>query len=125
VDAALLVAIVDDDSSVRNALGALVSAMGYRQMSFPSAQALLQILEKEQVACVITDLQMPEIDGIALKALLDLRQPDLPVIMITARDDKDLRDRAREAGAKALLRKPFRAQDLEQALADALRDRHV
>ncbi|WP_206240055.1 response regulator transcription factor [Novosphingobium terrae] len=124
MDAALFVAIVDDDASVRTALGALVQSLGYRQRSFASAAAFLQVQSEEPFSCLITDLQMPDIDGMALKGMLEARGNHVPVIMITARDDEDLHAKARASGVIALLHKPFRSRDLEHALDEALRGRN-
>jgi FixJ family two-component response regulator len=116
-----LISIVDDDASLRRGLVSLVRSLGYAASGHVSAEDFLATGEAERTDCVITDLQMPGMGGIELKLRLDRQAPAVPVIMITARSEPALLDRARSSGAACLLRKPFQHDAflacLERALA--------
>jgi FixJ family two-component response regulator len=119
VSAAPLVAIIDDDESLRLALVGLVRSEGLDAKGFPSAEDFLG--SGAAVACVITDIQMPGMSGIDLKEALAARQCSVPVIMITARSEPGLEERARASGAACYLKKPFEASELLGCIAKALR----
>ena len=116
-----LISIVDDDASLRRGLVSLVRSLGYAASGHASAEDFLATGEAARSACIITDLQMPGMSGIDLKRRLDEEAPAVPVIMITARSEAALLDRARASGAACLLRKPFEPDTfvacLERALA--------
>jgi FixJ family two-component response regulator len=120
VPAADQVAIIDDDESLRLALVGLVRSLGLDGRGFASAEAFLQSGEAKRFAVVVTDIQMPGMSGIELKQHLAGRQCTLPVIMITARPDPSLEEKAMAAGAVAFLRKPFEAAVLIGLLEKAL-----
>ena len=122
MSAAPLVSIIDDDDSLRLALVGLVRSVGYEARGFPSAEAFLQSATVESYACIVTDIQMPGMSGIDLKQYLAAQQITTPVIMITARPDPSLADKARAAGAIGFLRKPFDADALIGYLDKALGD---
>ncbi len=111
-----LVAIVDDDDSIRSALSRLVRTIGYRSIAFDSAEALLQRLEEVRPSCVLTDVQMPGMSGLELTKVLREREPDLPVAVMTAYPVTASRERAMAAGATEYLTKPFDENDLERWL---------
>ncbi len=117
-----LVAIVDDDESMRLALTALVRSLGYRAESFPSAEALLAGTFGH-ASCIITDIQMPGMSGIELKAALDAAGVSVPVIMITARTEPELHACAMRSNPRCLLRKPFEADALIRCLEGAIEGR--
>jgi FixJ family two-component response regulator len=114
------VAIIDDDESLRLALVGLVRSLGLDGRGFASAEAFLQSGEAKRFTVVVTDIQMPGMSGIELKQHLAGRQCTLPVIMITARPDPSLEEKAMAAGAVAFLRKPFDASVLIGLLEKAL-----
>lgn len=115
-----LISIVDDDEAVRRALGSLVRSMGYRAVVFSSAESFLASDEALSCQCIITDVQMPGLTGLALKQRLDARACRTPVIMITARKESAIEDDARKSGAVCLLRKPFDSSTLMSCLRTAL-----
>lgn len=114
------IAVIEDDSSLRAALEALLRSLGYRAAGFDSAEAFLQSRDPEIVDCVITDVQMGGMSGIELKRRLSALRSDVPVIMITARTEAALLERARSSGAFCLLSKPFEAGRLADCLERAL-----
>jgi FixJ family two-component response regulator len=122
VPAEPLIAIIDDDESMRVGLATLVRAAGYATQSFASAEEFLGLghASLRSFACVITDIQMPGLSGIELKQCLSAELSSLPVIMITARNEAGLEERALFAGAACFLRKPFEAAVLLRCLERAL-----
>lgn len=106
------IAIVDDDESVRVALIALLRALGYGVHGYDSAEALLDDGELSRFACIVTDIQMASMSGIELKARLEESQYLRPVIMITARQEPDLKRRALESGAFCFLHKSVEPKEL-------------
>jgi len=115
-----LIAIIDDDASLRTALVGLVRSLGYRASGFGSAEEFLAADHAAQSACIVTDIQMPGLSGIELKLRLTQDGNAAPVIMITARTEQGLRDRAFASGAVCVLQKPFAAEALIACLEKAL-----
>lgn len=115
-----LISVVEDDDSLRRALLALVKSLGYDASGHPSAESFLRTDEHRRSSCIITDIQMPGMSGIDLKDTLARRNSCVPVIMITARTEEPLLDRARRSGAACLLQKPFEAETLVECLDRAL-----
>jgi CheY-like chemotaxis protein len=102
-----LVAIIDDDKSVRNSVKALLRSAGYRVETFESAEAFLESGPAPEIGCLILDIRMPGMDGLELQAHLNEGNSQLPIIFITAHEDAPLRHQVIEAGAVDMLRKPF------------------
>jgi FixJ family two-component response regulator len=121
VPAAPHVAIIDDDASLRLALVGLVRSVGYDGSGFASAEDFLGSKPAKPFSCIITDIQMPGMSGIDLKLHLAAAQCQIPVIMITARPDLSLEEKALAAGAVAFLRKPFEASVLIDSVEKALK----
>jgi len=117
--AGYLISVVDDDSSMRDALVGLFRSLGYDARGFASAEDFLACDDLKRFSCAITDIQMPGMNGFELKQILDERHT-LPVIMITARSEPDLRERAMSSGAAYFLRKPFDSETLVDCLEKAL-----
>ena len=115
-----IVAIVDDDESLRLALVGLVRSLGYEASPFASADDFLASGAAEAVGCIVTDIQMPGTSGIDLKLKLAACGCKAPVIMITARTEPALHERARASGAFCLLKKPFAPESLIECLEKAL-----
>lgn len=114
------VAIIDDDESLRLALVGLVRSLGLEARGYVSAEAFLESGDAKRFAAIVTDIQMPGMSGIELKQHLANRHCKLPVIMITARPDPSLEEKALAVGAIAFLRKPFEASALIGQLEKAL-----
>jgi FixJ family two-component response regulator len=115
-----LISIVDDDDSMRDALVGLFRSLGYDARGFASAEDFLACDDLERFSCTITDIQMPGMNGFELKQRLHERHGTLPVIMITARSDPGLREKAISSGAACFLRKPFETETLVDCLEKAL-----
>jgi FixJ family two-component response regulator len=120
VSAAPHVAIIDDDESLRLALVGLVRSVGFDARGYASAESFLASGDAKRFACIVTDIQMPGMSGIDLKLHLAAKGCPLPVIMITARPEPGLEEKALAAGAVAFLRKPFEASALIARLETAL-----
>jgi FixJ family two-component response regulator len=118
-----LIAVVDDDESVNVSLLGLIRSLGYSACSFASAQAFLESTERDRVACVVTDLQMPGMNGLDLQKTLTAAGRGPPVILITAFPEERLRKEALAGGAFGFLSKPFKSQDLARCLATACSSR--
>lgn len=115
-----LVSIIDDDDSLRAALVGLVRSLGYRASGYGSAEDFLAGGGASESACIVTDIQMPGLSGIDLKQHLTQSGCIAPVIMITARTEQALQDRAMASGALCVLKKPFEAEALVACLERAL-----
>lgn len=107
-----MVAIVEDDESVRVAMRGLVRSYGFDAESFDSGEAYLADDAPERTGCLVTDVEMPGMDGFTLLRHLGERGCTAPVVMISAGTSPDLEARARDHGARGLLRKPFPAAAL-------------
>jgi FixJ family two-component response regulator len=115
-----IVAAVDDDYRVRESIESLVASAGHTPLVFASAEEFLQSGAPESAICLITDVRMPGIDGLELQRRVRLQYPRLPVILITAHCDDEIRQRALSQGAAGFLHKPFDAADLLGAIELAL-----
>jgi FixJ family two-component response regulator len=115
-----LIAIVDDDDSFRRATTSFVRSLGYMAAAFASAEAFLQSDRVGDTDCLITDVQMPGMDGIELQSRLIAQGHRLPVIFITAFPEMKARGQALAAGAAGFLDKPFSDQSLITCLNEAL-----
>ncbi len=115
-----IVYIVDDDASVRRALRRLIITTGMNAETFASAHEFLESLYREDGACLLVDIQMPGITGLALQQQLLERGSRIPVIFITAYDTPESRREADDLGAYGYYRKPVDGQVLLQAIEDAL-----
>jgi FixJ family two-component response regulator len=102
-----LIAIVDDDRSVQSALKDLMESAGLSARCFGSAEEFLESDERNQAACLVTDIRMPGMSGLDLQAKLKAEGSRVPIIFITARNDAKLKMQAMDAGAVEVLSKPF------------------
>ena len=114
-----LIAIVDDDASVCEALESLLKSIGFRTASFTSARSFLDSSELPNVSCVVLDVSMPNMNGLELQRHLAGTNP-IPIIFMTAHRDEKTRDRALRAGAISFLNKPFSDDALIDSLKSAL-----
>jgi FixJ family two-component response regulator len=103
----LLIAIVDDDDSTREATVDLVQAVGFAAAGFASAAELLASENLRQMACLIADVRMPRMDGLELYRHLAGSSTPIPTILMTAHPEDDTRARALEAGVQCYLEKPL------------------
>ena len=102
-----LVAIVDDDDSMRMALQGMLKSVGLRSQAFASAEEFLKSGQQQQTACLIADIRMPGISGLELQTKLNAEHYRIPTIFITAHGDANMRMQALRAGAVQFLAKPF------------------
>src|SRR5690242_18915014 len=103
-----VVAIVDDDASVRRSVSNLLLSLGIHAESFGSAEAFLQSPYLGEIACLVLDLRMPGMQGLELLAHLAHAEHPIPVVILTAHGDDETRERALSAGVIAFFLKPFR-----------------
>jgi FixJ family two-component response regulator len=115
-----VIAIVDDDHSVREALTSLVRSLGFIAMGFECAEDLLKSRRRRNVSCVIADVQMPGITGIELHDRLVASGEPIPTILITAFPDERSRERALRAGVIGYLTKPFSENELLACIRSSL-----
>ncbi|HEX4664338.1 MAG TPA: response regulator [Terriglobales bacterium] len=115
-----LVAIVDDDDSVRSALHGLLKAVGLPTLAFASAEEFLQSSQQHHTACLIADIRMPGMSGLELQAKLNAERCRIPTIFITAHGDAQMRMQALRAGAVEFLTKPFDDEALLKTVRAAL-----
>jgi len=116
-----LISIVDDDDALRNSLDDLIRSIGFRTQGFPSAEAFLSSNQARDTACLILDVRMPGMNGIDLQRQIVAANWRIPIIFITSHADDHARARALKAGAVAFLYKPFREEELLNALDAALK----
>ena len=114
-----LISIVDDDALAREGIKELAESLGYRARTFISAEHFLESGVIAETACLITDLQMPGLNGLQLQEALRSQGCCVPIILITAFPDEKRRHRALEGGALGFLSKPFDESSLIQCLAIA------
>ena len=106
VEASKLICIVDDDRSVRRALGRLTRSFGFDVETIASGRECLDGAYIDRADCLLLDVSMPGMDGFELYALLQASGRSVPTVFISAHDDEGYRKRARSAGAIAYLDKP-------------------
>jgi FixJ family two-component response regulator len=115
-----VISIIDDDPSVRQATDGLVRSLGYRSVTFASAEDFLQSDRLHDTSCLITDVQMPGLSGVELQGVLNARGNRMPIIFITAFPEDRIRRCVLEAGAVGFLSKPFSEAMLIEHLQAAL-----
>src|SRR5262245_28290371 len=116
-----LIAVVDDDASMREALQSLLRLEGFRTATFASAEDFLQAGQLQDTACLIVDVRMSRMSGLELQQHLAMTNCPIPLIFITAHGDEAVRTLALHAGAVDFLYKPFRDEALLGAIRSALR----
>jgi FixJ family two-component response regulator len=115
-----LVSIIDDDESVRLAVKSLVRSLGLIAYTFASAEEFLQSPHVNETSCLITDLQLPGMNGLKLQNVVLAQGRCMPIIFVTAFPEERFRKRALEAGAVGFLSKPFDGQALITLVEGAL-----
>ena len=130
-EASPVVFIVDDDPIVCTSMKRLVRTLGLEVRTFPSALEFLQAMRPDAPGCLVLDVRMPELSGLDLQQQLAHANIDLPIIFVTGHADVPMSVRAMKAGAVEFLTKPFREQDLLEAIQHgisqhrAARERHA
>jgi FixJ family two-component response regulator len=120
-----IVFVVDDDPSMRDALASLIESVGLRTKTFASAQEFLQYPRPDAAACLVLDVRLQGLSGLELQRELIKKRQQIPIIFITAHGDIPMTVRVMKAGAADFLLKPFRDQDLLDAILPALDRDHV
>jgi FixJ family two-component response regulator len=119
-----VVFVVDDDPSVRDSLRRLLTSVGLTVEVFPSAQAFLKRPRVDSPGCLVLDVRLPGLSGLDLQRELAGTDTALPIVFLTGHGDIPMSVRAMKAGAVEFLTKPFREQDLLDAIRQAIeRDR--
>lgn len=116
-----LIAVVDDDLSVREALENLISSIGYEVKLFASAEAFLDSAAKLKTDCAVLDVRLPGISGLELQRKLASNGHSIPAIIITAQGDDQAQAEAAAGGAVAFIKKPFKEDVLLAAIDTALK----
>jgi FixJ family two-component response regulator len=115
-----LIAIVDDEEAICDALTSLLRSVGWRAESFTSAEAFLQSGQVHTTACLLLDVRLPGSSGLELQQQLRSSQARIPIIFITAHGNEAMRAQALQAGAVAFFAKPFNDTALLEAIHTAL-----
>jgi FixJ family two-component response regulator len=116
-----IISVIDDDESIREATKNLVRSLGFNVHTFASAEDFLLSNCARGTSCVITDVQMPGLNGVELQSLLKARGHHIPIIFITAFPDERIRSQALHSGAIGFFSKPFQAQALIECINTALK----
>jgi len=119
----LLVAVVDDDESMRDTTKDLLDSAGFLAATFASAEAFLESPGRAEVSALIADMRMSGMSGLALHQRLASSGSPIPTILITAYPDNAVRVRALEAGVYCYLAKPFAAEELLACVDGAINAR--
>jgi FixJ family two-component response regulator len=115
-----IVFVIDDDASIREALSSLIRSVGLGVMLFASAAEFLSFRRPDVPCCLVLDVRLPGLSGLDLQQVLRFSEDTLPVIFITGHGDIPMTVRAMKAGAVEFLLKPFREQELLDAIRLAL-----
>jgi FixJ family two-component response regulator len=115
-----VIAVIDDDASVRRALQRLLRAAGFAVETFATAREFLDANYQAQTACLVLDVHLPGMSGFQLQEYLTTSGVPIPIVFITALDDVSTRERAHRAGAVGYLRKPFDEGTLIETISRAI-----
>jgi FixJ family two-component response regulator len=118
--AAPVVFVIDDDASVRGAIGSLIRSVGLRAEVFASVSEFLAHKRSSTTSCLILDVRLPGVSGLEFQSELTKANAEIPIIFITGHGDIPMTVKAMKAGAVEFLTKPFRDQDLLDAIQVAL-----
>jgi FixJ family two-component response regulator len=116
------VCVVDDDEAVARSLRALLESVGLAVETFATAQAFLDRADTARAGCLVLDVRMPGMSGLDLQEAMGARGQTIPIVFITGHGDVRMAVRAVKAGAVDFIEKPFRDQDLRDAIQNALAD---
>jgi FixJ family two-component response regulator len=115
-----IVFVVDDDASIRDAVKRLMESVGLRVEAFGSTREFLDSRRPEAPACLVLDVRLPDVSGLEFQRDLAAANIEIPIIFITGHGDIPMSVRAMKAGAIEFLTKPFRGQDLLDAIQEAI-----
>jgi len=117
-----LIAIVEDEETLREATESLLRSAGFKAKSFGSAETFLRSKSRATAGCLVLDVGLPGMNGLELQLELIRKGCAIPVVFMTAQDDDEgrMRERALRAGARAFLQKQFGDEDLLRAVRSAL-----
>ncbi len=115
-----IVFVVDDDESVRDAVKRLIASVGLRVETFGSTREFLDAKRPQAPACLVLDVRLPDVSGLELQRDLAAANVQIPIIFITGHADIPMSVRAMKAGAVEFLTKPFRGQELLDAIQEAI-----
>jgi FixJ family two-component response regulator len=119
-----VVFVVDDDAAIRDSLRRLITSVGSTVEVFPSARAFLEARRPDAPGCLVLDVRLPGLSGLDLQRELAVTDAELPIVFLTGHGDIPMSVHAMKAGAVEFLTKPFRAQELLDAIRSAIeRDR--
>jgi FixJ family two-component response regulator len=118
-----MIAIIDDDAAVREATRSLLDSLGYAAAIFASAEEFLKSDIRRETLCIISDVQMPGMSGLALQQRLIAERQHVPIIFITGFPNKDVQTRAFSDGAHDFLIKPYTERNLISSVESALQAR--
>jgi FixJ family two-component response regulator len=117
----LEIAVIDDDQSFRIALVESLSSLGFAVDGYASAEDYIDRIGNKSFDCVVTDIHMPGMSGLELTNHLATQGSTTPIVLITARSDRNLEAKAAAAGVACLLRKPFEIRDLIECINGAVK----
>lgn len=115
-----IIAVIDDDELVREALERLLSSLGYQTELYSSAETFIEAAIRSKAACLIIDIMLGDITGIELGRQLFAMGFTFPVIFMTGSDGALVREQAMELGCIAFFQKPFSTHELEAAITEAI-----
>jgi len=118
-----LVAVVDDDESMRETMRDLLDSAGFSAVTFPSAESFLKSKRSRGVSCLITDMRMPGMTGLELHRRLAASGTSIPTVLITAYPEDHTREQALEENVVCYLAKPFPADELLACIRSAIEGR--
>ena len=116
----VVIAVVDDDESIRDSTRQLLRSVGYQVATFDSAESFLDSGAVETTQCIILDVRMGGMDGLELQDWLNASHITVPIVFVTAHDDASCRRQAIDAGAVDFLNKPFASNTLLSTVETAL-----
>jgi len=111
-----IVFVIDDEPSVRASLERLIGSVGLQVQTFSTAKEFLKIKRSDGPACLVLDVRLPDLSGLELQQELTTAKVSLPIVFITGHGDIPMSVRAMKAGAIEFLTKPFKEQDLLEAI---------
>ncbi len=120
IESITLIAVVDDEESVRRALQRLIRSAGMNVNTYASGAEFFASAQKCRPDCLVLDLHMPLMNGFEVQSQLVQSELRVPIIVLTGHDTPEARERAMEAGAAAYFRKPVDGQALLDAIASAI-----
>jgi FixJ family two-component response regulator len=115
-----IIAIVDDDQPLREALASVMKAAGFSTNTFASAEEYLDSSKRQDTTCLILDVRLPGMSGVELQRRLLDANSEVPIIFVTAHGDASLRDLVMKAGAASFLNKPVRSDTLLKEIRAAI-----